>query len=107
MILSKLLNRWREKLAARSAARKKFEAIIYFEGPHTKWTRRQKDWLFVEPFEGVRIPLHTLNGVMPPPDDREIVLRKSFRSQKFAMGWVRGRLHGFDKSKIVGEVRPL
>lgn len=78
------------------------EAIIYFDGPLTKWSRSKREWKF-EDHGGLRIPL----GDMPRPDEREVVDRKEFRSSVAAQAWVFWRLKGFDTSKIVGEVRPL
>ncbi len=98
--------RWPEisiaRLFMRQSIAKKSEAIIYFDGPLTKWNRSRQNWTY-EDHGGLRIPL---DG-MPAPDDREIVDRKQFRSPRAAQAWVLWRLKGFDTSKIVGEVRPL
>ena len=84
----------------------RIESIIYFDGPLTKWTRSTKRWEFQD-HGGLRIPVENVHGIMPRPDEREIVDRKEFRSAVAATSWVIWRLKGFDTSKIVGEVRPL
>lgn len=81
----------------------RFEAIIYFDGPLTKWNRSEQNWLYEEHAGGIRIPL---DG-MPEPDPRETIVRRSFRFELFARAWIKAHLRGFDTSKIVGEVRAL
>lgn len=99
MTISKMLSGWRKKPAV--------EAIVYFDGPLTKWVRSRHNWQFQDN-SGLRIPMSDpLVGLMPRPDEREIVDRKEFRSSVAAQIWVLWRLKGFDISKIVGEVRPL
>ena len=95
--MGSLLARWR------SAA---YEAIIYFDGPLTKWNRSRKDWKYQEQ-HGLRIPISGAHGFMPRPDEREVVDRREFRSAMGAQVWVLWRIKGFDTSKLVGEVRPL
>lgn len=84
----------------------RFEACVYFDGPLTKWNRARKHWEFQEQ-HGLRVPLEGVNGIMPPPDEREVVDRKKFRTSLGAQLWALWRLKGFDTSKLVGEVRPL
>lgn len=100
MNLRSLFSGWPKKPA--------LEAIAYFNGPLTKWTRSRHDWKFEEHPGGLRIPLvHVKHGLMPRPDEREIVDRKEFSSRLAAQTWVIWRLKGFDSTKLVGEVRPL
>ena len=81
------------------------EAIVYFDGPLTKWSRSKHNWKYSE-IAGVRLPLGDPKGIMPAPDDREVVDRKPFKSVMAAQLWINWRLKGFDKTKLVGEVRP-
>jgi hypothetical protein len=102
-VFSSLL-RWLRS-AERPAAR--FEALIYFDGPITKWSRSGNKWKFFEQ-RGLRIPLFgATRSIMPRPDEREIVDRKEFRSTLAAQMWIHWRLKGFDTAKLVSEVRPL
>lgn len=52
-----LLNRWRQPLAERAAARAKYESIIYFNGPRTVWDRARQSAHFEEHPGGLRIAL--------------------------------------------------
>lgn len=134
MNFSELLDRWRAPLAERSAARDKFEAIIYIDGPRTKWHRARKAQHFEEVPGGLRVPHlcthlclpRKIEGkfvqehdymrlgavlpdqvLMPEPHADDILQRRRFRSEFLARVWVLTRLKGFDHTKIVGEVRPL
>jgi len=104
MNLSNVLVRWLSKLARWTAAPKKHVAIVYFDGPLTKFPRGERNWQYEAHPGGLRIPL---DASMPRPDDREVIQRREFRSEFFARVWVIARLRGFDHEKIVGEVRRL
>lgn len=108
-MLSKILSRLHDWRASRKSASKKFVAIIYFDGPRTKFSRSNRPWHFQEEkARGLRIPLKSAaHGYMPEPHDDETLCRREFSSYAVACGWVRGRLSGFDHEKIVGEVREL
>lgn len=99
------LTRWRQSLAVRSAAR--FEAIIYVDGPRTKWQRSRRNWKYEEHPGGLRVILPALNEVMPEPHAEDVLQRRSFRHEFSARVWVLTRLKGFDTAKLVGEVRRL
>lgn len=101
------VNRWRDSLARRTAARDLYEAIIYFDSPHTKWRRSRQDWTYEQHPGGLRVVLCDLGEQMPEPDPDDILQRRKFRSSVDARLWVTIRLHGFDTSKVVGEVRSL
>jgi hypothetical protein len=58
----------------------RYEAILYFDGPLSKWL-----------------------GV---PDYREVLARKSFRFEAMAIGWARGRIRGLDQCKFVVLPKP-
>lgn len=105
MTLRNLLPRWFKRPAAGARARKEYLAILYFDGPLTKWMRSKSLNHFEEHPGGLRIPLGA--EIMRAPDEREIVQEKRFRSQVCARIWVLARLKGFDTTKLVGEVRPL
>jgi hypothetical protein len=100
--LRDLFHRWC-KLAANSRGRKKYEAILYFDGPITRWNRSSQNWKFEQHPGGLRIPL---DG-MPAPDERDVIQRRAFRFEFFARVFVIARLKGFDTAKLVGEVRTL
>jgi hypothetical protein len=106
--LPPFLTRWREALAGRAAACPKYEAIVYFEGPKTKWVRSRSGNLYEQHPGGLRIPLAGPRGeIMPAPDQSEVIQARQFKSEFCARVWVQARLRGFDHQKIVGEVRPL
>jgi hypothetical protein len=65
------LNRWRQRRAARAAARMKFELVIYFNGPATIWAQR--------------------------PHEGDVICRRRFRWRIFAEVWARQRLRDFDR----------
>lgn len=102
-----LLTRWRQSQAGRAAARAKYEVIIYFDGPRTKWDRSARNWQYEEHHGGVRVALLMSDGLMPEPHGDDILQRKLFRFDWLARAWIFARLKDFDHSKIVGEVRPL
>jgi hypothetical protein len=108
-MLKKFLARLRSWRASRKRTRYRFEAIIYFDGPRTKFRRSKRHWSFKEErARGLRIPIEDSSiGFMPYPDEEETICTREFKSFSVACGWVRGRLNGFDHEKIVGEVRPL
>jgi hypothetical protein len=107
-MLKRTLARLRSWQASRERARPRFVAIIYFDGPRTKFGRSRINWLFEDRSRGLRIPIpHETAGLMPEPHRDETICRREFRNHSVACGWVRGRLNGFDHEKIVGEVRSL
>jgi hypothetical protein len=75
MSLRNLLNRWRERRAARAAARVKYEAVLYFKGPQTLWAGK----------------VH----------DSDVLLVRRFSSYGFAEGWARTRLRGMQNVDFV------
>lgn len=83
-----------------------YTAIIYFDGPLTKWPR-SKFCLFEDHGNGLRIPIEQDGKIMREPDGREVVQRREFKYEWMARVWVIARLRGFDTEKLVGEVRPL
>lgn len=103
MTLAQVLQRCKQIVGLIPRAPKKWEAVIYADGPWTKWNRSQQNWLYEEHAGGLRIPL----DAMPEPDEREVIQRRSFRTNLGARIWIVARLRGFDHTKIVGEVRPL
>ena len=105
MTFPQLLQRCRQLAALWSRAPAKYTATIYIDGPLTKWNRSAVNWQYEEHEGGVRIPLHSEAGVMPEPDELEIVQRRKFRTMLGARIWIVARLNGFDHSKIVGEIR--
>lgn len=125
-MIADIMNRWRDALAAATAAR--HEAIIYIDGPRTKWQRSSRVQYFEEVPGGLRVPhLCTqfckpkrgkhdyrrrgdpLPGQQPLPEPHpdDVIQRRRFRNVWIARCWVLARLHGFDHTKIVGEVRSL
>lgn len=103
MTFRDLLSRRFKGPAADSRARERYEAIIYYDGPRTKWHRAQRNWQFEEHPGGLRV---VLDG-MPEPHEGDILQRRTFRFEFSARVFVLARLKGFDTTKIVGEVRPL
>lgn len=83
------------------------EAIIYLDGPRTKWGRSSRNWQYEEHQGGLRVVLTSSDGAMPEPHVEEIIQRRTFRFSFSARVWVLSRLRGFDHTKIVGEVRSL
>lgn len=107
MTLAQALQRCKQIAALISRAPKKYEALIYFDGPRTKWTRSQKNWTYEEREGGLRIPISNDGQCMPKPADEETLQVRRFRFRWFAVAWVIARLKGFDHSKIVGEIRTI
>jgi hypothetical protein len=58
----------------------RYELRVYFDGPLSRFHPR---------------------GI----DDREVILRKQSRFQSYLLGWVKGRMKGFQNCKF--EIRPL
>lgn len=127
-MIADTLNRWRDALAALTAARERCIAIIYIDGPRTKWQRSSRAQYFEEVPGGLRVPHlctehcrpkegeHDTARLgeplpnrtpLPEPHAEDIIQRKRFRFAFTARIWVLARLKGFDHTKIVGEVRPL
>jgi hypothetical protein len=104
MLSREVALRWFKRLAAVAAAPKKYEAVLYIDGPLTKWPRSRANYEYEEHQGGLRIPL---KAEMPKPDEREVIQRRQFAHLLSAKIWVLARLRGFDTTKIVGEVRPL
>lgn len=104
MIAASFINRWRQTLAERAAAR--YEAIIYVDGPRTKWQRARRNWNYEEHSGGLRVVIPA-TPEMPEPHAEDVLQRRSFRHEISARTWVLIRLKGFDTSKLVGEVRSL
>jgi hypothetical protein len=75
MILRELLHRWRDRLAARAAARLKFEAVLYFNGPLTVWSGK--------------------------PHESEVLQRRRFSVRGFAEGWAQTRLRDMQNVDFV------
>lgn len=66
-----------------------YEAIIFFDGPLSKWRR------------GGRVALGGApSAVFPEPDPQEVIARKAFRWRWMAEGWARGRLNGFENLQV-------
>lgn len=102
MRLTGRLARWFKRPASEPV-----EAVVYFDGPKTKWHRARRNWKYEQHPGGLRVILPTLNEVMPLPHEDDILGRRTFKSAFHAHVWVLTRLKGLDTSKIVGEVRPL
>lgn len=100
-----LFSRW---FSPAADSRGRVEAILYFNGPLTKWERSANDNHFEEHPGGLRIPLPDVyDELMSPPHVDEVIQRRQFRFEFAARIWVLARLKGFDHSKVVGEVRPV
>jgi len=81
---------------------RKYGAILYFEGPLTKWHRSKREWLFDEIDGLIREP-HDL--AMPEPNKQEVLAMREFGSRRAAHLWILWRLSGM--AHCYGEVRPL
>jgi hypothetical protein len=75
MPIRNLLNRWRNRLAVRAAARVKYEAVLYFKGPLTTWAGK--------------------------PHESEVLARRCFSVSGFAEGWARTRVRGLSNCDFV------
>ena len=83
----------------------RYVAILYFDGPASRWGRSVANWYWEEHAGGLRIPIPDADGtLMPEPDQCEIVQRREFRWQWQACAWARARVQGFEK--LLAEVRP-
>lgn len=99
MIPRDLLSRWFKRPAANSRARDKYLAVIFFDGPLTKWVRSGST-PSTEP-SGLRVPHDR------PPNAQEIIQQRVFRTRWLATIWAVARIKGFDPSKVAAEVRSL
>lgn len=86
------------------ADERRFVAVLYFDGPLTKFKRATMRWHFEEHPGGLRVPLNNLDVPMPEPDEREVIAKRWFSNETAAQAWVFYRLNGF--AHCYGEVRP-